>query len=220
MRNSRALVTGTSRTTTPRSATASSTALAIAAAPGMAPLSPTPLTPSGLIAEGCASRGTARRRLDRRVREPAPADVAGRHAGDEGPARLDLHVFGGALEQLGGDARGPRAYLARGACDGGAGVGHDAAPARAHAEREERRVTRAHDHVLERRPQLGRRDLGERGRMTLTLRRDPDQNVHLAARVDAHGRALVGSEPGPLRVAGEAEADAARRAGLGGLAPS
>src|SRR2546427_7010604 len=58
MRNSRALVTGTSRTTTPRSATASSTALAIAAAPGMAPLSPTPLTPSGLIVEGCASRAT------------------------------------------------------------------------------------------------------------------------------------------------------------------
>src|SRR3989440_10163781 len=56
--NNRALVTGTSRITTPRSATASSTAFAIAAAPGMAPLSPTPLTPSGLIVEGCASRAT------------------------------------------------------------------------------------------------------------------------------------------------------------------
>src|SRR3989442_12389139 len=56
--NNRALVTGTSRITTPRSATASSTAFAIAAAPGMAPLSPTPLTPSGLIADGCSSRAT------------------------------------------------------------------------------------------------------------------------------------------------------------------
>src|SRR3989442_3865703 len=56
--NNRALVTGTSRITTPRSATASSTAFAIAAAPGMAPLSPTPLTPSGVIADGCSSRAT------------------------------------------------------------------------------------------------------------------------------------------------------------------
>src|SRR2546422_10851167 len=56
--NNRALVTGTSRITTPRSATASSTAFAIAAAPGMAPLSPTPVTPSRLIADGCSSRAT------------------------------------------------------------------------------------------------------------------------------------------------------------------
>src|SRR5881397_2980871 len=55
--NNRALVTGTSRITTPRSATASSTAFAMAA-PGMAPLSPTPLTPSGLIADGCSSSAT------------------------------------------------------------------------------------------------------------------------------------------------------------------
>src|SRR5256884_9914019 len=106
------------------------------------------------------AEGTERLGLDRRVGEPAQADAAGRYAGDEGPARLDPHVFGGALEQLGGDARGPRAYLARGACDGGAGGGPDAAPARAHAERGEGRVTPAPHHLLQPRPPPGRPEPG------------------------------------------------------------
>src|SRR2546428_714763 len=84
-----------------------------------------------------------------------------------------------------------------------------APPAGPHAEREERRVAGAHDHVIERGAELGRGDLGERGRVTLALRRDPDEDVHLAARVHAHRRALVGAEPGALRVARKAQAEAA-----------
>src|SRR5437870_11954177 len=94
------------------------------------------------------AEGTERLGLDRRVGEPAQADAAGRHAGDEGPARLDPHVFGGALEQLGGDARGPRAYPARGASDGGAGGGPDAAPARAPTTRAARPAAPAPAHPL------------------------------------------------------------------------
>jgi len=54
------------------------------------------------------------------------------------------HVLGRALEQLGGDARGSLADLARRLRDGGPRVGGDAAAACAHAEREEGRIAR-HD---------------------------------------------------------------------------
>src|SRR5439155_24400211 len=136
---------------------------------------------------------------------PAPPG----HPAPDPPTLLDPSDLGRALGQLGGDAGGSLAHLARGARDGGPRVGHDAAPAGPHAEREERRVAGAHDHVIERGAELRRGDLGERGRVTLALRRDPDEDVYLAARVHAHRRALVGAEPGALRVAREAQAEAA-----------
>src|SRR5207249_12069574 len=42
------------------------------------------------------AEGAERLGLDRGVGEPAQADGAGRHADDEGPARLDPHILGGA----------------------------------------------------------------------------------------------------------------------------
>ena len=141
--------------------------------------------------------------------QPAETHGAVRHPRDERPARLEPHVLPRALEQLGGDPRRPVAHLTRGARDRGPRVGDDAAPAGPHAEREEGRVTGAHDHVVERGAELGRGDLGERGRVPLTLRRDADEDVDRTARVHAHRRALVGAEPGALRVARQAHADAA-----------
>src|SRR5262249_52868553 len=119
---------------------------------------------------------------------------------------LDPHVGDRALEQLGGDARGALADLARRARHRRARVGGDAAATRAHPEGKERRVARDHLNVVERRTELFRRDLGERRRVSLALSRHADEHVDLATRVDADGGALEGPEPRALRVAAEADA--------------
>src|SRR5262249_57031685 len=95
---------------------------------------------------------------------------------------------------------------------GGAVVAGHAAAAGAHAEREHRRVTGVDLHVFPGRPELGGRDLRQGRRVALPLRRHANVDVDLAARIDAHGRALVGAEARALRVARDADADAARAA--------
>src|SRR5262245_59179181 len=135
-----------------------------------------------------------------------------RHADDVHAALLDAHVLGRALEHLGGDARGALAHLARGLRDGRARVGGDAAAAGAHAEREHRRVAGVDLHVLPGRAELGGGDLRQGRRVALPLLRHADVDVDLAARIDAHGRALVGAEARALRVTRQADADAARAA--------
>src|SRR5262249_61136859 len=79
-------------------------------------------------------------------------------------------------------------------------------------EREHRRVTGVDLPVFPGRPELGGRDLRQGRRVALPLRRHADVDVALGARIDADGRALGGAEARALRVAREADADAARAA--------
>ena len=60
--------------------------------------------------------------------------------------------------------------------------------------------------------ELGGDDLRQRGRVALPLRRHADVDVDLAARIDPHGRALIGAQARPLGVAGETDADPAHTA--------
>ena len=160
-----------------------------------------------------------RLRFHGRVRDAAETHVALGHADDVHAALLDAHVLGRALQHLGGHLRGARPHLARGLRDGGPGVGGDAAAAGAHPVRKHRGVPRQDLHVLPGGAELGGGDLGERGVVALPLRGHADVDVDLAARIDAHGGALVGTEPRALRVAAEAHADPPRGAGARLLAP-
>ena len=135
-----------------------------------------------------------------------------RHADHVHPALLDAYVLGRALEHLGGDPCGSLADLARGLRDRGSGVGGHATSTGAHAKRKERGVAGIDLHILPGRAQLGGGDLRQRRRVTLALRRHADVHVDLAARIDPDRRAFVRAEPGTLRVAGQADADAARAA--------
>ena len=138
--------------------------------------------------------------------------------GHERPAVLDADVLRRALQELGGNLLRPRADLARGAGDRRAGVRRDAAPARAHADGEELRVARHDVDVVQAHAELRRADLGEGGLVALALRGHPDGHEDLAARVDAHLRALVGPDAGALDVAGDAEPDPPGRPVLRGPA--
>jgi len=124
----------------------------------------------------------------------------------------------GALQRFGGDASRPLSHLSRRPEHGGTCVGGHPASPRSHAEGMRAAVARYHHHVVERRAKGLRRDLGQRGGVSLALGGHADVDEDLAARIDADRRSLVRPDPGALGVAGDAHAESSSRRPLTSLA--
>ncbi len=126
-------------------------------------------------------------------------------------ASLGEHdVLGRALEELGAHEAGLVRHLRGGALHRGPAHRGHAAGDRAHAVADQAGVAAHHHDRLERHRQLVRRDLGQRGLVSLTLRRDADVNEHGAVGVHADVGALEGPEAGALDVGAETDADGPR----------